>query len=99
MPTDPNNPYVDTPHPLTVQAQGYRYGCHSDKVGPEPRGRTRTTWVQDGWRTLTRGEIVTREPVMVQVTTPWIPQNCGHMLQPGLPPDPNCKGCANIPWQ
>ncbi len=38
-PVDPNHPYADMPHPKTVPAPGWTYGCHSSKVGDLPRGR------------------------------------------------------------
>lgn len=70
------------------------YDCHSEKVGPEPRGRSRTAWMQDGWRVITRGEIVTREPIMVQTMTDWKKMGCGHVVEPWRRPDRQCQGCA-----
>jgi hypothetical protein len=91
MPTDPNNPYVDVPHEKTVIGPDYRYGCHSDKVGPMPRGRT-ISWVfQDGWTTDGRRN-------MVHGATQWIPRKCGHDQQVGKGSDPHCRGCVNREW-
>lgn len=94
MPTDPNHKFVDVAHPKMVVSSDWRYGCHSDKIGTEPRGMVRVTWVQGGWRTLVRGEIVTREPVMVEVETQWNPVICGHIIENGRGPDDACKGCV-----
>lgn len=71
------------------------YGCHSSKVGPQSRGEPTTVSMQDGWRYLTRGGIVTREPVMRDVTTKWLPIKCGHLKQSGRGSDPLCAGCVN----
>ena len=92
MPVDPNNPYNDTPHPKTVIGAGYRYGCHSDKLGTEPRGRNTTSLMQDGWRWFVRKGETTREPIMVAVTSQWIPRACGHNENAS---DPACTGCFN----
>lgn len=94
MPTDPTYAHADVSHPRMVVEDGWIYGCHSDVLGPEPRGRTRTAWVQDGWRTLQRGEITTREPVMIEVTTKWNPLGCGHVVESGRGADPQCDGCV-----
>ena len=85
MPTDPNNPYVDTPHPRTVTGAGWRYGCHSDKLGPMPRGRTTWWRVQDGWNGL-------GGRYMIEGATEWIPRACGHSESGD---DPACAGCVN----
>jgi hypothetical protein len=50
--------------------------------------------MQDGWRVMRRGEIITREPIMREVTTEWLPMRCGRLEQAGHV-DHNCKGCAN----
>jgi hypothetical protein len=94
-PVDPNHAYVDVAHPKTIVGADFRYDCHSDKVGPGPRGRARKAWFQSGWRVLQRGDIVTRDPVMVEIETPWLPKTCGHIEQPGLGSDPACAGCEN----
>jgi hypothetical protein len=71
-------------------------GCHSEKLGPQPRGRTTTSLMQSGWRLIQRGEVMTREPVMVPITTEWKPMKCGVREQAGLGPDPWCEGCLNL---
>lgn len=88
MPTDPNNPYVDTPHPKTVRKAGWVYGCHSSILGNEPRGRTIMTYQQDGWTPDGRRR-------MVPVKSEFIPRKCGHDPQVGKPSDPQCSGCFN----
>lgn len=95
MPTDPNYQFVDVAHPKTVVGAGWTYGCHSSKVGPGPRGRTRTATFQSGWRAVRRGDILTREPIMIEVETPWLPKPCGHIEQPRRGSDPACAGCQN----
>lgn len=75
-----------------------KYGCHSDTTGPEPRGRTRKTWVQAGWRTtnLMLAGLVTREPIMVERETAWNPLDCGHLVEPERGPDVHCEGCVHV---
>lgn len=68
-----------------------RYGCHSDTVGPGPRGRDRQTHAQDGYEYSGS----TRYPVIVEVRKSWIPMNCGHIAQAGKGSDPLCAGCEN----
>lgn len=69
------------------------YGCNTQAQGP--RGRTTSSLMQSGWREIRRGEIVTREPVMVPVTTEWLPMKCGRLEQIGVGPDKLCTGCEN----
>jgi len=88
MPTDPNNPYVDVAHRKTTIGTDYRYGCHSDKLGDMPRGRTVTWALQDGWTSDDRRN-------MVHGATEWLPRKCGHIPQQGKGSDPYCAGCAN----
>lgn len=95
MPVDPNHAYTDVAHPKTVVGAEFRYHCHSIFVGPGPRGRTRTALFQNGWRYVVRDGITTREAVMIEVTTPWLPRRCGHIEQPGIGSDPACQGCEN----
>jgi hypothetical protein len=95
MPTDPSHAYVDVAHPKTVVGKGWIYDCHSEKAGHGPRGKPRKAWFQNGWRVLQRGDIVTREPVMVEVVTHWIERTCGHIEQPFRGSDPACAGCEN----
>jgi len=42
-------------------------------VGRGPRGQAGPLLVQDSWRLTKRGDRLTREPIMVDVTTPWLP--------------------------
>jgi len=71
-------------------------GCHSTVAGAGPRGRTRTTWVQKGWRTLQRVGIVTREPIMVEITTEWNPLGCGRLIDGSIKSGAEaCIGCEN----
>lgn len=70
-----------------------KYGCNTATRGP--RGRTTTSLMQDGWRVIRRGDIVTREPVMVEVKTEWLPMTCGKLKQAGVGPDRLCAGCEN----
>lgn len=70
-----------------------KYGCNTTTKGP--RGRTTSSLMQSGWREIRRGEIVTREPVMVEVTTQWLPMRCGRLDQIGIGPDKLCAGCEN----
>lgn len=44
---------------------------------------------------MRRGEDLIREPVMVAVTTNWLPMKCGHIRQAGKGKDQLCEGCAN----
>lgn len=69
------------------------YGCNTQTQGP--RGRTTSSLMQSGWREIRRGEIVTREPVMVEVKTEWIPMTCGKLKQAGVGRDRLCAGCEN----
>lgn len=69
------------------------YGCNTINKGP--RGRTTTSLMQDGWRVTHRGDIVTREPVMVEVKTEWLPMTCGKLKQAGMGRDRLCAGCEN----
>jgi len=57
------------------------------------RGRPTEQLMQRGWRYLHRGDVITREPVMIKVTTDWLPIRCGRLEQPGYT-DTECAGCA-----
>ncbi len=81
MPVMPGYVHADTPHESTVAGAGYRYGCHSDKVGDEPRGRT-TAFVAHLW--CRGGGAV--------VETAWIEKACGHSTRAE---DGACEGCGN----
>lgn len=96
MPTDPNYIHADVSHPKMVVGNEWRYGCHSDKVGNEPRGMVRQMWVQDGWVVDLFGNIgcPTRFPRMVLVETKWNPVICGHVVEVNRGPDSACKGCV-----
>lgn len=73
-------------------------GCHSSIIGPQPRGRTTTQWMQDGWRIFQWpvSGLISREPIMREVTTHWLERKCGIQPQQGFD-DPRCKGCSNYP--
>lgn len=70
------------------------YSCHSDRAGPEPRGRPTELLVQDGWRVMRRGDCIVREAVMVKLRSEWLPMKCGALKQEGYT-DENCCGCTN----
>ena len=67
------------------------YGCHTTEPD-NPRSRATPQRVQDGYRVMQRGEIVTREPVIRRIESTWLPIHCGHLLR-GT--DPECTGCTN----
>lgn len=69
------------------------YSCHSTDPADQ-RVKSSELLIQDGWRVLRRGEIMTREPVMKVVFTPWINTNCMAMKQIGFI-DENCVGCTH----
>lgn len=69
------------------------YSCFSTNPSDQ-RIKSDTYMVQDGWRELRRGEIVTREPIMVEVTTDWKRRTCGVEPQAGWT-DGNCRGCVH----
>jgi hypothetical protein len=50
--------------------------------------------VQAGWRTLQRGDILTREPVMIEIRTPWQLQHCGAMAKDRVA---HCQTCPHNP--
>lgn len=81
MPVMPGYIHADTPHERTVAGPGWRYGCHSDRVGDGPRGR-RTGYVAHLW-TSGGGEYV---------ETAWLEMGCGHSANGD---DGACEGCAN----
>lgn len=86
MPVMPGYLHVDTPHERTVAGPGYRYGCHSDTLGPIPRGRRGIPAVaQDGWTEDGRRR-------MVDYTADWIEMPCGHTTRAT---DDACAGCSN----
>jgi hypothetical protein len=68
-------------------------GCWTDDPA-KVRGRTTTSLMQDGYAVYHRGDHITREPVMRQVTTEWLPMACGDLPQVGRV-DVNCRGCAH----
>lgn len=73
------------------------YTCNTQGQGP--RGRTRTTTFQDGWIELALPDgTTTRVPRLTEVTTPWLPIRCTIQQQAGMPPDPQCQGCENNPF-
>jgi len=46
--------------------------------------------VQSGWREIQRGDVMTREPVMVEIVTPWQLQKCGALDKDRVA---QCEGC------
>ncbi len=82
MPTDPHHPYVDAPHPTTIAAPGWRYGCSSVRTGDtRPRGR-QTRYIAQPW-SANAGRLVVSD---------WLPRACGHDARTT---DAACEGCAN----
>lgn len=72
-------------------------GCHSSILGPQPRGRTTESWMQDGYiMELYADGTATRVPRMVKVRTDWLAIPCGIKRQPGFT-DEGCRGCTNYP--
>lgn len=67
-----------------------RYGCNTRNRGP--RGQAAPLLVQDGWRVVRSGNYMTREQVLAEVTTPWLPVRCGYLAR-GT--DGRCAGCEN----
>ena len=83
MPVDPNHRYVNEAHKKTVHltSEGWRYGCHSSKLGEYMRGG-QTVYRAHPWSRL-RTELV---------TTDWKEINCGHNERHN---DAACDGCYN----
>lgn len=83
MPVDPNHRYVNEAHKKTVHlaSEGWRYGCHSSKLGEYMRG-TRTMYRAHPWSRLGAELIV----------TDWKEINCGHTERHN---DAACDGCYN----
>lgn len=82
MPVMPGYTFADTPHPATVAATGYRYGCSSTRTGDtSPRGGT-TKYIAHPW-SANAGDLV---------VTDWLPIPCGHTTRAT---DAACEGCAN----
>ena len=81
-PLMPGYTFADTPHELTVQRPGYRYGCHSERLAdPSPRGKT-TAYTAHPW-SANAGRLVVTE---------WLKLPCGHDNRAN---DAACQGCAN----
>jgi len=82
MPTDPTNEYVERVHKKTehLASEGWRYGCHSQHVGSQPRGM-QTAYRASPWSPNSRW-----------VITDWKPIDCGHDMRSS---DDCCKGCTN----
>lgn len=83
MPVDPNHRYVNEAHKRTVHlpSEGWRYGCHSSKLGEYMRGG-QTVYRAHPWSSL-GAELV---------TTNWKEINCGHTERHN---DAACDGCYN----
>lgn len=58
----------------------------------DPHRYTRPILVQDGWRTIRRGDILTREPVMVEHVTDWVRKTCGALDKDRIE---QCRGCQH----
>jgi len=56
----------------------------------DPEKYTRPLTVQSGWREIQRGDVMTREPVMVEIVTPWQLQKCGALDKDRVA---QCEGC------
>lgn len=68
-------------------------GCNTQNRGP--RSKPVPLLVQAGWRVLQRGEITTREPIMREVTTQWLPIACGYIRKENDHQSHLCDGCEN----
>lgn len=53
---------------------------------------TRPVTVQAGWRDIQRGDVMTREPVMMEIVTPWQLQKCGALDKDRVK---QCEGCRH----
>ena len=69
-------------------------GCNAQGRGP--RGKPVPLLVQDGWRVVRRGDRLTREAVLVEVTAPWGPRRCGYLPRGDAAQDARCSGCENL---
>lgn len=69
------------------------YSCYSTDPN-DKRIKSETMLMQDGWRVMHRGEIVTREPVMKQYPVKFKRTTCGVEPQAGFV-DGNCRGCVH----
>ena len=83
MPVDPNHRYVDEAHKKTVHltSEGWRYGCHSSKLGEYMRGG-QTAYRAHPWNVTGRAWVI----------TDWKEINCGHSERHK---DAACDGCSN----
>lgn len=97
MPVKEGYEYADVPHEKTMAGPGYRYGCHSDKLGDHPRCVTGVTDGQYGWEEI--GSSLDGEGVQLvavrkeYMSTRWIQEvSCGHIDRAK---DSVCEGCAN----
>ena len=83
MPVDPTHKYVEQVHPKTshLASEGWRYGCHSSKVGTMPRG-TQTAYNAHPWNVNGPAWVI----------TDWKEINCGHNERHK---DAACDGCSN----
>ena len=92
MPVDPNHIYADQAHEKTVQRAGWTYGCHTEKVGPGPRGAATEIQVQHGWTEDGRRVMRPHVTEWREVNHEGKPMLCGHMMRLT---DPQCSGCEN----
>jgi hypothetical protein len=69
------------------------YSCYATDP-TDQRIKSDTILMQSGWAYQQRGDHMTREPVMVPVTTPWARRTCGKIPQANFR-DTNCIGCIH----
>lgn len=58
----------------------------------DPNKYTRPTMMQSGWRYIQRGDVMTREPIMVEVPAGWRLQKCGALDKDRVA---QCAGCQH----
>lgn len=86
MPVMESYQHADEPHEKTVAGTDYRYGCHSSRLGPMPRGRRAVpVQAQDGWTSDGRRNVI-------NFASDWIEMPCGHTTRAR---DSACEGCSN----
>lgn len=57
-----------------------------------PMKYNRTLMVQSGWRDIRRGDVMTREAIMVEIVTPWQLRKCGALEKDRVA---QCVGCQH----
>lgn len=102
MPVREDHEYADVAHEKTIQRKGWTYGCHSSKIGDQPRGGPGTYIVRDGYMlTKLPDGFYAGTPIFLRHTTHWLdkhadgrPLKCGHEEKARIK-DAQCIGCAN----